>query len=272
MARRFPTAIVCSWAVLAACGSTPPPPPSPAPKPVIHVPSDPEPAKPAPVPVAVKKDGPPPARIEIVKDTYHGAAVDDPYRWLEQNSEETTAWSDAQDAYARKVIENLPDYPVFKDELTKILNAPVTSYGAMKSANGKLFALRRAPNEDFASLVVMTDPDHAKQAKVVAAPATAEHPRRAIDFYEPSPDGTRIAIAESDDGSERADLHVIETATGKELEVLPRVARATGGGDVAWLPDGKSVYVTRYPDKGQKPDNELDLWLTVWSHTVGQPI
>ncbi|HEY0253745.1 MAG TPA: alpha/beta fold hydrolase, partial [Kofleriaceae bacterium] len=75
-----------------------------------------------------------------------------------------------------------------------------------------------------------------------------------------------------DDGSERADLHVLETATGKELEVLPRVARATGGGDVTWLPDGKSFYVTRYPDKGQKPDHELDLWLTVWSHTIGQPI
>lgn len=258
-------------AVLAACGSSAPPPPAPPAKPIIHVPSDPEPVKPAPV-AAHHKDGPPLARIDVVKDTYHGVVVEDPYRWLESNSDESTAWSDAHDAYARKVVEALPDYAIFKDELTKLLNAPVTTYDHLKTANGKLFAERRLPGEDFASLVVTTDPAKIKQARIVAAPATAEHPRRAIDFYVPSPDGTKVAVAESDDGSERADVHVLDVATGKELEVIPRVSRATGGGDLAWTPDGKAVYVTRYPAQGEKPDAELDFWLKVWLHTLGQPI
>ncbi|MFT3699787.1 MAG: prolyl oligopeptidase family serine peptidase [Kofleriaceae bacterium] len=263
---------LCAAVLATACGSTPPPQPAPPPKPVIHVPSDPEPVKPVPTAAVRPKDAPPLARVEVVKDTYHGVVVEDPYRWLEGDTDEAKAWSEAHNTYARTVIEALPDYATFKDELTKILNAPVTTYARLTSAGSKLFALRRQSGEDFPSLVVMTDPDRTKQAKVVAAPATAEHPRRAIDFFRPSQDGSKVAIAESDDGSERADIHIVETATGKELDVIPRAQRATAGGDVAWAPDGKSVYVTRYPDKGQKPDDELDLWLTVWTHVIGQPI
>jgi len=252
---------------LSACGS-PQPPPEPAPPPpaAVHVPSDPLPvAQPAP-----KHDGPAAAAIHVVVDTYHGVTVEDPYRWLEDDSPETKAWSEAQNAFARGVVDKLPDTAAFHAELEKILDAPVTYYGNFRAGGTKLFATRKPPGKQQPELIVMTDPDHAKTAKLILDPITAEHPRRTIDWFEPSPDGSKIAVSLSDAGSEIGDVHILDLA-GKELEVIANVQRATAGGDVAWTPDGKALYYTRYPLPGEPHEAEKDFWQQVYFHKLGTP-
>ena len=47
-----------------------------------------------------------PARRDETQDNYHGTIVVDPYRWLEDAaSEETQAWSEAQNALARAYLD-----------------------------------------------------------------------------------------------------------------------------------------------------------------------
>ncbi|HET9990213.1 MAG TPA: prolyl oligopeptidase family serine peptidase [Kofleriaceae bacterium] len=248
---------------ICACGSPPHTEPAAPPVPV-HVPSDSAPATP---PVA-KKDGPPLAAVRPVKDTYHGVTVEDPYRWLEEDTPEVKAWSDAQNTYARAVLDKLPEKQQLADELAKILNAPVTAYSDFKVGGTKLFARRKQPDNEQPVLIVMTDPDHATAAKVVLDPISADHPRRSFDWYKPSPDGSKVAIAESDGGSEVADVHIVDVA-GKELEVVPNVQRPTGGGDVTWTPDGKGLYYTRYPMPGEPHEADKDGWLQVYFHKLG---
>jgi prolyl oligopeptidase len=257
-------------AVSACSSSQPHPEPAPPPAPVVHVPSDPVTALP-PGPPPKQHEGPALAEVHVVKDTYHGVTVEDPYRWLEDESPETKAWTAEQSAYAQAQIAKLTDLSVFKAELDKVLNAPITRYGDFKVAGGKLFARRKLPNKEQAELIVLTDPDHAKTAKTVFDPITADHPRRSVDWWVPSPDGTKIAIADSDGGSEISDLHVIDL-TGKELDSVPNVQRATAGGAVAWTPDNKGLYYTRYPATGEKPDAERDFWQQVYFHQLGTPV
>ncbi|MEP6863278.1 MAG: alpha/beta fold hydrolase [Deltaproteobacteria bacterium] len=257
-------------ALVLACGSSPhPEPAAPPTPPEIRVPSEPPPATPAQTPVA-KKDGPPLAAVRMVKDTIHGVIVEDPYRWLEQDTPEVKAWSDAQDAYARAKLDKLPEKPQLAAELDKILKAPVTAYGDFKVGGTKLFARRREPNDEQPKLIVMSDPEHAKTAKLVFDPISADHPRRSFDWYVPSPDGSKVAIAESDGGSEVADVHIVDAA-GKELEVIPNVQRPTGGGSAAWTPDGKGLYYTRYPMPGEPHEADKDAWLQVYFHKLGTP-
>jgi hypothetical protein len=52
---------------------------------------------------------PPATRVDDVRETIHGVVVSDPYRWLEdQNSPETRAWIDAQNACTQIVLKALP--------------------------------------------------------------------------------------------------------------------------------------------------------------------
>src|SRR3984885_4359781 len=52
---------------------------------------------------------PPAAQKRPVTDTYHGVAVTDEYRWLENgNNEAVRKWSDAQNARARAALDKLP--------------------------------------------------------------------------------------------------------------------------------------------------------------------
>jgi prolyl oligopeptidase len=255
---------------LAACSGAPPhTEPAPPPTPVVHVPSD-----PTPTPVGAtpkKKDGPPLAEVHVVKDTYHGTTVEDPYRWLEDESPETKAWTAAQTTFAQAAIDKLTDIAVFRTELEKIFNAPITTYGGLEVAGGKLFANRRVPNKEQPELIVLADPEHVKTAKLVFDPITADHPRRSVDWWVPSPDGTKVAIAASDGGSEIADVHIVDLS-GKELEVVPNVQRPTAGGSATWTPDSKALYYTRYPAAGEKPETERDFWQQLYFHQLGTPV
>jgi prolyl oligopeptidase len=221
-------------------------------------------------PVKRTPPGPPLAKPRPHTDTYHGVSVEDPYRWLEAGTPEVKQWSDAQDAYARGKLDRLDEIEVLRGELAAYIKAPLTYYGGFEVAGGKLFAIRKQATKEQGELIVLTDPTAVSTARLVFDPTTASA-HRSIDWYVPSPDGTRVALSLSENGSEKGDLHIIDL-DGKELEpVIANVQRGTGGGDVAWTPDGKGFYYTRYPAPGEKPDDERDFWMQVWFHTLGTP-
>jgi prolyl oligopeptidase len=107
-------------------------------------------------------------------------------------------------------------------------------------------------------------------------PATPKKPVKdaytAIDWYAPSPDGKLVAISLSQGGSESGDVHVYETASGKEVhEVVPRVNGGTAGGDLAWAPDGQGFFYTRYPRGQERPAADIDFYQQVYYHALGTP-
>jgi hypothetical protein len=66
----------------------------------------------------------PPARrsthVDVYKsETKGGVNVPDPYRWLEENSEETEQWTTAQEAYTRTYLDQNPDRKKLEDEIRK---------------------------------------------------------------------------------------------------------------------------------------------------------
>jgi prolyl oligopeptidase len=251
--------------VLAACSGSDKPVAQPAPPT--------RPAEPTAEPVAVKPPADPMvAPVRVVKDTLHGVVVEDPYRWLEEDSAEQKAWTAAQSAHARKILDGLPEVDALRAEITAILKAPITYYGGFQRAGGKMFGFRKQPTKEQAELIVMDDPAKADQAKLVLDPTAGGSTLRTIDWFEPSPDGTKLAVSLSEKGSEAGDLHVIDLQ-GKELEpAIPRVQRGTGGGSAAWTPDGKGLYYTRYPAPGEKPEAERDFWMQVYFHALGTPV
>ena len=67
---------------------------------------------------------PPSKKIDVVDD-YHGTAVADPYRWLENaKAEDTQAWVAAQNQLTFSYLEKIPARPAIAKRLTELWNYP----------------------------------------------------------------------------------------------------------------------------------------------------
>lgn len=88
--------------------------------------------------------GAPATRVSPVVDTMHGVAIEDPYRWLEdQTSDEVRDWIAAQERYADSVLG--PDTPMrdsLRARLTELMDVPAIG-APRKAGTWEYFTLRR---------------------------------------------------------------------------------------------------------------------------------
>ena len=95
-------------------------------------------------------------------DTYHGARVADPYRWLEDdNSEETKAWVKAQNAVTDKYLESLPQRVQIKKIYKELYN--YEKFGMPFKEGGRYFYTRNDGLQQQAVLYMaksLTDAPH----------------------------------------------------------------------------------------------------------------
>jgi prolyl oligopeptidase len=216
--------------------------------------------------------GPPVAAERATSNTYHGETVEDPYQWLENPDDpEVRAWSDAQNVWARRHLDALPNRDAIRDRLTEILGAPTRSHRALVHAGGKLFAIERRPPREQPFLVVMDGPDAPDEAKVLVDPsAIDEEGHVAIDWFVPSHDGALVAVSLSRGGSERGDVHVYDVQSGERVhEIVEHVQNGTAGGDVAWMPDNSGFFYTRYPRTGDEHADDDQFHQQLWFHELG---
>jgi prolyl oligopeptidase len=228
-----------------------------------------------PAEAAAPKGGAPATRTDEVTDTYHGVAVADPYRWLETwDDPEVKAWSEAQNQYARSILDALPAAAALRPQVEAILAAKVVSYGSLAIAGKQLFASKRQPPKPQPLIVVMSDSGDPSTERVLLDPsALDETGGTSVDWFRPSPNGKLIAISLSKGGSESGDVHLFDVATGKDTgEIIERVNGGTAGGDLAWKPDSSGFYYTRYPREGERPPEDLAFYQQLWFHLVGHPI
>ncbi|MDF3052421.1 MAG: Prolyl oligopeptidase, partial [Geminicoccaceae bacterium] len=88
----------------------------------------------------------------------------------------------------------------------------------------------------------------------------------ALDWYFPSRDGRLLAYGLSEDGNEDSVLHLLDLQSdGKLKESIPRMRAAS----LAWLPDGRGFYYTRYPAPNQVPASETQYHRAVYFHALG---
>lgn len=188
---------------------------------------------------------PPVAPVENVTNTYFGTEVVDPYRYLEDLANtNVTAWMKAQNDYTRSVLDRIPGRKALLARIEELVNAVSARVEAVRRLpDGRLFYLKRLPQDNVFKLYVrqgltgketlLVDPE--KFAKADGKPF-------AINYYEPSRDGDYVAYGLSAGGSEDAVIHLLETATGKEVD--KPIDRAQFGG-ISWRPDGKSFFYNR---------------------------
>ena len=205
-------------------------------------------------------------------DTYHGVAVTDDYRWLENSSDPAVkAWSDAQNQVARKYLDGLPARAAAYEELKKLYSQQSVRYSDLTYRRGVLFAMKTQPPKEQPALVTLKSAEDPASERMIVDPNQMDAKGGTeIDFYEPSVDGRYVAVSLSTGGSESGDVHVYDVAAGRALaDIIPRVNGGTAGGSLAWNADGSGFYYTRYPRSGERPAADLDFYQQVYFHRLG---
>jgi len=198
-------------------------------------------------------------RLDLVEEL-HGRAVADPYRWLEDAaSEETAAWSLAQDERCRTWLEALPGREHLRTRLRELLPGMI---GPPTVLGDRVFHLRRLPHEEHAVLVVR---DGDGPERVLLDPMALDPSgTTTLDTLSLSKEGDRLAYQVSTGGDELSRLHVIEVDSGALVEGPIVMGRA---GSVAWRPGAEEYfYVRRLLDA---PAGEEHFHRRVWRHRVG---
>ena len=217
--------------------------------------------------------GAPPAPPDGVHDTIHGVTVADPYRWLENGDDKPViAWEQAENARARTALDALPARPAIAARLKALYGGASPSWRSLRTQGGHVFALVTAPPRQQPMVAVLgPDLDPARQRVVIDPNALDPTGQTAIDWFVPSPDGTLIAASLSHNGSEDGTVHVFRVADGHETgDLVPRAQFPTGGGSLAWAPDGRGFWVTRYPGT-ERPEADRHFFQQVFFHTLGTP-
>ena len=176
-------------------------------------------------------------------DLVHGVAVHDPYRWLEQlDDPDVVAFVAAQNARTREALDPLTDRPAWHERLCALLQVPISA--GCRTAGGQVFTLERAGGQPQFTLCVQGLDGGDVMRLLVDPVGEAVDGASALDWFEPSLDGSLVAYGISEGGNERSTLRVISVADGRVLADEIPDARAAS---VAWAADGARFLYTRYP-------------------------
>lgn len=96
-------------------------------------------------------------RVEQV-DMYHGVAVSDPYRWLEQmDSDETKVWARAQEGLLQSYLSDATTRAAIKARLTELVQTD--SYSVPRKASGRYFYIFTAAGRPRGQGVIYVQED-----------------------------------------------------------------------------------------------------------------
>jgi prolyl oligopeptidase len=211
--------------------------------------------------------GPPVAPVIPVVDDYFGAKVTDNYRWMEDRfGAPFTAWAKGQSEYARDILDRIPGRQALQDRIAAH-TAGGAAISSISLAGGRVFYMKRMPGENTFKLFVRDRIDGPERVLVDPEKIPTEGPHYAIDYFQPSQDGARLAYGVSPGGSENSTIRVLDVATGA---VSPEAIDRTEYGSPSWLSGGKAFVYNRFVKLG--PDaKDTDKYLNsrAMLHVVG---
>jgi len=194
---------------------------------------------------------PPATETRPVVDVLHGREIVDDYRWLEGDvsdparmgivTPEVAAWTDAQNAYTRAVLDGLPGRRELEDRLRPLLE--IGSVSAPTLCGQRYFYFRREGDQKQARVYFREGLRGAEQL-LIDPEATDPTGLTAIEWISPSPAGRQLAYGTYAAGDENTKLELLDVDTREKLplEIHNKVR------PVQWLPDGSGFVYWKLAD------------------------
>ena len=190
---------------------------------------------------------PPATERDPVVDTLHGLAVTDDYRWLEdQDSPETRAWIDAQNAYAELFVGDTPLRDEVEARVRELMDVPGPLF-PRRAGDFEYFTFRK-PGEEVAAIRRRPAPEEPQRDpidpggdfEIVLDPLDLDPTgTTSVSIRDFSPDGDLMIYAVRDGGQDEVEVRVRDLEAGEDLpERLPNFLY----GGISFNRDGTGFY------------------------------
>jgi prolyl oligopeptidase len=218
-----------------------------------------------PIAPAVALGYPKAARGEV-SDSYHGVAIADPYRWLEQmDSPETRAWIEAENAITSAQLEAIPARAKLRARLEQLWD--FERWGVPTREGDNLVVTRNDGLQNQAPTWVI---DKQGKQRILLDPNTLSADGTvALAGQSVSDDGKQLAYGVSASGSDWQVWKIRDVATATDASDELQWIKFSGP---SWTHDGKGLYYPRYdaPKPGESLSGE-NLGQKVFFHRLGTP-
>jgi prolyl oligopeptidase len=182
----------------------------------------------------------PEARITDHTDVYFGTTVPDPYRWMEDvDSAEVKQWVDAENLLTQGFLADVPARAKIHARLMELVN--YERFSTPEVENGRRFYQRNSGLQNQAVLywqqgeaeaAVLLDPNTLSTDGTISLGATSV-----------TDDGTLLAYALAEAGSDLNTIRVRNVATGEDLPDTIGWVKFSGA---SWLNDGSGFFYASF--------------------------
>jgi prolyl oligopeptidase len=188
---------------------------------------------------------PPETRTDDVVETMHGVRIHDPYRWLEdQQSPETRAWINAQNAYTRSVLDTLAGRAAISKRLDELLKTDHFSLPVVR--NGRYFFMRRLADENQFTICLRQGVHGADE--VLVDPNKAESGATSVQIMNVSEDGKWLIYGTRHGGEDEVAITILDVDSRQEVDHMPRARYE----EMHVTPDKRDLYYSKHLDEGYR--------------------
>ena len=208
----------------------------------------------------------PETRRGDVVDEYHGRAIADPYRWMEDlESPDIRRWIDEQNLVTERYLQTLPLRAHFRDRITALWDYPKVSVPVVEA--GRLFYHRNAGLQKQAAIYLR---EPGLEPVLVLDPNTlSPDGATALMAFAPSPDARLLAYTLAQGGADWQTVHVADIQGRRDLDDRVRWMRFS---ELAWTHDSQGFFYSRFPEP--PPGKALEAVLAnhaLYYHRLGTP-
>lgn len=203
---------------------------------------------------------PPTARVDVADD-YFDKRVADPYRWLENDIRRDpaiAAWVDAQNGLSATYLIGLAGRDIFRQRLAALFDHERLT--TPQKRGERYFFTRNSGLENQAVLFVREGVEGLDR-EVINPNEWSTDGTTAMAEWSPSDDGSCLAYAIQEDGSDWRRIHILDVDSGTILDDEIKWARFTS---IAWVKDGSGFFYSRNPE----PEQGAEFVALAFGHAV----
>ncbi|MBX9693152.1 MAG: prolyl oligopeptidase family serine peptidase, partial [Cyanobacteria bacterium] len=200
-------------------------------------------------------------------DTYHGTKIDDPYRWLEEGSnQDTRSWIESQNRVTRKYLDDIKVREAINKRLEKLWD--YEKFSTPFKEGGRVFFFKNTGLQNQDVLFVKDDKEDATARELLDPNKLSADGTVALSGVAVSDDGKLLAYSVSESGSDWQEWRVRDIDTGNDLKDRLRWAKFSSA---SWTTDNQGFFYSKYDEpKAEDKFEGRNYFQKLYYHKLGE--